>query len=54
MFFQDDNPNSGAGEQQSVDEARGPATGDTDLGLDNLCHGVLLMKFWNTLAGYMG
>jgi hypothetical protein len=33
VLLQDDNLNPGAGEQESVNEAGGTATGNTDLGL---------------------
>ena len=39
VLLQHDNPDPGAGKQQSVNKAGGTATGNTNLGPQNLCHG---------------
>jgi hypothetical protein len=38
VLFEDDNLDSGAGQQQSVNQARGTSAGNTDLGSQNSCH----------------
>src|SRR5581483_12423929 len=38
VLFQDDDLDPGAGQQQRMNQARGTATGNTDLGLQDLSH----------------
>ena len=44
VFFQDNNPDPGAGKEKSVNHAGGTTTGNTNLGLQNLCHGPTLLR----------
>jgi hypothetical protein len=43
VLFQNDNLDPGAGKQKGVDQAGGTATGNTDLGLQDLRHGPTLL-----------
>ena len=51
VLFQDNNPDPGAGKQKSVNHAGGTTTGNTNLGLQNLCHGPTLLR---GMAGSVG
>jgi len=42
VLLQDDNPDPGAGKQEAMKEAGGTAADDTNLGLQNPCHGPTL------------
>lgn len=44
VLLQDDNPDSGAGEQERVNEAGGAPTGNTNLGLKDFRHGPTLPR----------
>ena len=44
VLFQDNNPDPGAGKQKSVNHTGGTTTGNTNLGLQNLCHGPTLLR----------
>src|SRR6476620_11089411 len=51
VLFQDNNPDPGAGKQKSVNHTGGTTTGNTNLGLQNLCHGPTLLR---GMAGSVG
>ena len=51
VLFQDNNPDPGAGKQKSVNHAGGTTTGNTNPGLQNLCHGPTLLR---GMAGSVG
>ena len=44
VLLQDDNPDPCAGKQEAMNEAGGTAAGNTNLGLQNLCHGPTLLR----------
>ena len=54
VFFQHSNFDPGAGQQQSVNQARGTATGNTDLGSQNSRHDPTLLagSFQQLLTGW--